>query len=71
MELGPVVLEHIGGGEVDSDPSLRQPQAQRGERCADPFARPATALSGNPTTVKAGNPEAIVTWVSTSMTSTP
>ena len=31
----------------------------------------ATALSGNPTTVKAGNPEAIVTWVSTSMTSTP
>ena len=31
----------------------------------------ATALSGNPTTVKAGSPEAIVTWVSTSMTSTP
>ena len=31
----------------------------------------ATALSGSPTTVKAGNPEAIVTWVSTSMTSTP
>jgi hypothetical protein len=31
----------------------------------------AAALSGNPTTVKAGNPEAIVTWVSTSMTSTP
>ena len=31
----------------------------------------ATALSGSPTTVKAGSPEAIVTWVSTSMTSTP
>jgi hypothetical protein len=31
----------------------------------------ATALSGSPTTVKAGNPEAIVTCVSTSMTSTP
>ena len=27
----------------------------------------ATALSGSPTTVNAGNPEAIVTWVSTSM----
>jgi hypothetical protein len=31
----------------------------------------ATALSGSPTMVKAGSPEAIVTWVSTSMTSTP
>ena len=31
----------------------------------------ATALSGSPTTLKAGKPEAIVTWVSTSTTSTP
>ncbi len=31
----------------------------------------ATALSGSPTTVKTGRPEAIVTWVSTSMTSIP
>ncbi len=31
----------------------------------------ATALSGRPTTVKAGKPDAIVTWVSTSMTSIP
>jgi hypothetical protein len=31
----------------------------------------ATALSGRPTTLNAGSPEAIVTWVSTSMTSTP
>ncbi len=31
----------------------------------------ATALSGRPTTVKAGRPEVIVTWVSTSMTSIP
>ena len=31
----------------------------------------ATALSGSPTTVKAGSPEAIVTWASTSITSTP
>jgi hypothetical protein len=31
----------------------------------------ATALSGKPTTLKAGRPETIVTWVSTSMTSTP
>ena len=31
----------------------------------------ATALSGRPTTVKAGTPEAICTWTSTSNTSTP
>ena len=33
------LLEHVGRGEVDGDPSLRQPEAQRGERRADPFAR--------------------------------
>src|SRR5690348_1100654 len=31
----------------------------------------ATALSGKPTMLKAGRPETIVTWVSTSTTSTP
>src|SRR5260370_13444876 len=30
-----------------------------------------TALSGRPTTAKTGNPEVIVTWVSTATTSTP
>ncbi len=33
------LLEHIGGGEVDGDPPRRQPEAQRGERRADPLAR--------------------------------
>ncbi len=44
----------------------------RAPRAARTLSRDsATALSGSPTTVNAGNPEAIVTWVSTSMTSTP
>jgi hypothetical protein len=39
-------LEDIGRGEVDGDPSRRQPEAQRAERRADRSRDSATALSG-------------------------
>ena len=46
-----------------------RPSAERAARTRSRDS--ATALSGRPTIVKAGSPAAIVTWVSTSTTSTP
>ena len=57
---GPRVTVIRRGGS----PSPSEPSAARTRSCDS-----AAALSGNPTTVKAGNPKPIVTWVSTSMTS--
>jgi hypothetical protein len=65
------LLENIGRGQVDRNPPRRQSEAERVERARTRSRDSATALSGRPTTVNAGKPEAIVTWVSTSMTSTP
>ncbi len=66
-------------------PSLGRPAGERltvmrlggSDRPSDPMAArtrsrlSVTALSGRPTTVKAGSPEAIWTWTSTVMTSMP
>jgi hypothetical protein len=65
------LLEHIGGGEVDGIRRGGNPRPSEASAARTRSRDSATALSGNPTTVKAGNPEAIVTWVSTSITSTP
>ena len=65
-------LQHVGRREIDRDAPRRQREAEHGASAARTRSRDsATALSGRPTTLNAGSPEAIVTWVSTSMTSTP
>jgi hypothetical protein len=65
------LLEHIGGGELTVMRRGGRPRPKEVSAARTRSRDSATALSGSPTTVKAGKPEAIVTWVSTSMTSTP
>ena len=64
-------LEQVGRREVDGDAPGRQRQAQRVERRAHPLARFADRLVGQADDGEGRQPEAIVTWVSTSSTSMP
>jgi hypothetical protein len=65
------LLGEVGRRQVDGDALGRQRQAERMERARTRSRDSPTALSGRPTTVKAGRPEAMVTCASTASTSMP
>jgi hypothetical protein len=54
-------LGDIGRGEVDGDPFWGRAKPSAASAARTRSRDSATALSGNPTTVKAGSPETIVT----------